>query len=153
MTKDLPLCIILIAVWTARVLTCRRDEIGRHDRLRIYCDERAGSSPVAGTIWKQQLWYAKYQSFFLFSGENALFSYFWFGGIRKWEGVYQICTSHLGLDDKIKQMFGFESLKYCFIHCFLLVSIKNPNWLKSDKFSLLMRDLISFILSFMDTYN
>ena len=67
MTKDLPLCIILIAVRTARVLTCRRDEIGRHDRLRIYCDERAGSSPVAGTI---RVKYSRYQNigyFFFYS--------------------------------------------------------------------------------------
>ena len=124
LTKDLPLCIILIAVWTARVLTCRRDEIGRHDRLRIYCDERAGSSPVAGTIWKQQLWYAKYQSFFLFSGENALFSYFWFGGIGKLGEAYQICAFHLGLDDKIKQMFGFGSQNIFYLLLFFIAHFR-----------------------------
>ena len=41
--------------------------------------------------------------FSFYRGENALFSYFWFGGIRKLGEVYQICASHLGLDNKIKK--------------------------------------------------
>ena len=60
-------------------------------------------------IWKQQLWYDKYQSFFLFRGENAHFL-----GLAETESwrveMYQSCASHLGLDNKIKQMMGFDKL-------------------------------------------
>ena len=60
--------------------------------------------------------------FFFFSGENVLFSYFWFGGIGKLGEVYQICASHLGIDDKIKQMFGFESQNIFYLLLFLLLT-------------------------------
>ena len=40
-----------------------------------------------------------------------LIFYFWSGEIRKFRvEVYQSCASHLGLDNKIKQMMGFDKL-------------------------------------------